>query len=240
MKKQQDNDGAPPNGVPLAFFGRRKARPLGARQAELYDAMLPKLRIDTSAPPPLPLGGLFTHEPAVIRLEIGFGGGEHLAHEAARYPGHGFIGAEPFINGVGKLLHHLAERGLGNVRIHDSDAALLLDWLPEASLDRVDLLYPDPWPKKRHHKRRFVSSANLDRIARALKTGGEFRFASDIEDYIEWTLALCTNHPAFGSPDRSSKPDDEPYEGWLRTRYEAKAVREGRTSRYLSFRRRHA
>jgi tRNA (guanine-N7-)-methyltransferase len=141
-----------------------------------------------------------------------------------------------FVNGVARMLQHIDALNLRNVRIHDEDAVWLLDWLPPSSLDRIDLLYPDPWPKKRHWKRRFVSPANLDRFARVLKPGGEFRFASDIADYVEWTLDHCSRHAAFGAPV-ADKPASEPWQGWLRTRYEAKAVREGREPAYLSFRR---
>ncbi|MCU0790842.1 MAG: tRNA (guanosine(46)-N7)-methyltransferase TrmB, partial [Nitratireductor sp.] len=217
-----------------AFFGRRKAKPLRQSQQALYDSLLPALRLDISAPPPPDLADLFTHRPGAIRLEIGFGGGEHLAHEAERFPQAGFIGAEVFVNGVARMLQHIEARRLSNVRIHDEDALRLLDWLPDSSLDRIDLLYPDPWPKKRHWKRRFVSKANLDRFARVLKPGGEFRFASDIPGYVEWTLEHCAGHPAFGAP-LAGKPASEPWEGWLRTRYEAKAIREGRSPAYLSF-----
>jgi tRNA (guanine-N7-)-methyltransferase len=236
-----ENDGVKgsgrPKGAAEAFFGRRKNKPLRAAQQALYEALLPALRLDLAEPCAQGVGALFPHGPAVVRLEIGFGGGEHLAHEAVRHPAIGYIGAEVFLNGVARMLQHVDALGLANVRIFDEDAVRLLDWLPEGSLDRVDLLYPDPWPKKRHWKRRFVSHANLDRIARALKSGGEFRFASDIADYVDWTIGHCAGHPAFGPPSMAGRPAHEPWEGWLRTRYEAKAVREGRTPAYLSFRR---
>jgi tRNA (guanine-N7-)-methyltransferase len=218
-----------------AFFGRRKTKPLSDGQERLWASLLPRLRLDLSKPAPGDLASLFPDAPQSIFLEIGFGGGEHLAHEALRFPETGFIGAEGFINGVARMLQHVEDGGIENVRIHDGDALVLLDWLPEASVDRIDILYPDPWPKKRHWKRRFVSRENLDRMARVLKQGGVFRFASDIADYIDWTLALCAGHPAFGAP--SGGVSLEPFEGWKRTRYEAKAVREGRQPRYLVFRR---
>ena len=218
-----------------AFFGRRKGKPLRPAQQALYEILLPQLRLDLSQPAHQPVAGLFSHNPSQTRLEIGFGGGEHLAHEAARFAQTGFIGAEVFVNGVARMLQHIEAGGLANVRLHDGDAVALLDWLPAASINRIDLLYPDPWPKKRHWKRRFVSQQNLDRLARVLKPGGSFRFASDISAYVEWTIGLCENHPAFGLQGRNSS---EPYAGWIRTRYEAKAIREGRTPAYLSFRRR--
>ncbi len=227
-----------PDRAASAFYGRRKTKPLSERQQALLDELLPRLRIDLSKAPPPQLAELFENRPATIRLEIGFGGGEHLAHEAARFPDTGFIGAEAFLNGVARMLVHSDERQLSNVRLHDEDALALLEWLPDASLDRIDLLYPDPWHKKRHWKRRFVCKENLDRFARVLKPGGEFRFASDIPGYVEWTLEHCAAHGAFGVPDNGGRESSEPWDGWLRTRYEAKAVREGRQSKYLSFYRR--
>jgi tRNA (guanine-N7-)-methyltransferase len=218
-----------------AFFGRRKTKPLSEGQERLWTQLLPRLRLDLGVPAPESLAALFPGRPDGIFLEIGFGGGEHLAHEALRFPEKGFIGAEGFVNGVARMLQHVDSGGMENIRIHDGDALVLLDWLPEASLERIDILYPDPWPKKRHWKRRFVSKDNLDRMARALRPGGIFRFASDIHDYIDWTLALCAAHPAFGAPEGGVSSD--PFEGWTRTRYEAKAIREGRQPRYLLFER---
>jgi tRNA (guanine-N7-)-methyltransferase len=219
-----------------AFFGRRKTKPLSEGQEHLWENLLPRLRLDLGKPAPVDLGALFAGRPERIFLEIGFGGGEHLAHEAGRFPGTGFIGAEGFVNGVARMLQHVEAGGIENLRIHDGDALHLLDWLPEASIDRIDILYPDPWPKKRHWKRRFVSPENLDRMARVLKPGGVFRFASDIPDYIEWTVEHCAGHPAFGT--RVGGVSAEAFEGWKRTRYEAKALREGRTPAYLIFERR--
>jgi tRNA (guanine-N7-)-methyltransferase len=231
------NDPSRPERAAEAFFGRRKAKPLRKAQQALYEELLPRLRLDLANPAPADLGELFPHAPQFVRLEIGFGGGEHLAHEAARFPQAGFIGAEAFLNGVARMLQHIDALKLSNVRIHDEDALPLLEWLPQAAIDRIDLLYPDPWPKKRHWKRRFVNPGNLDRFARVLKPGGEFRFASDIDDYVDWTLAHCAAHPAFGEPCMEGRAITEPWQGWLRTRYEAKAIREGRTPHYLSFRR---
>src|SRR5690606_37519195 len=170
-----------------------------------------------------------------VRLEIGFGGGEHLLHETTTRPGTGFIGVEPFVNGMAKMAAALERQPLANIRLFHDDATLLLDWLPAASLDGIDLLYPDPWPKKRHWKRRFVNAANLDRFARALKPGGRFRFASDIDTYVNWTLLHCRAHPAFEWQAHEAADWHTPYEGWPGTRYEAKALREGRPPAYLTF-----
>jgi len=217
------------------FYGRRKAKPLKPVQQQLYESLLPHLLIDTSMPAAEGLGGLFGTSVTGFRLEIGFGGGEHLVHEARSNPKTGFFGVEPFVNGMAKVLTLIDEYNLANIRLFHEDAARLLDWLPGASLSHVDLLYPDPWPKKRHWKRRFVSANNLDRIARVLKPGGQFRFASDIGHYINWTLIHCHDHPAFEWTAETSKDWSDPWEGWPGTRYEAKAIREGRTPAYLTF-----
>lgn len=218
-----------------AFFGRRRGKRLRAGQAARVAESLPALRLDPDGSPPRAAGDLFAADVEAIRLEIGFGGGEHLLHEMAANPGTGFIGVEPFVNGMAKVLAALDETPPENLRLYDDDATRLLDWLPEASIDRVDLLYPDPWPKRKHWKRRFVNATSLDRLARVLKPGGTFRFASDIESYVNWTLLHCRRHRAFAW--RAASADDwrTPYEGWPGTRYEAKAIREGRTPAYLTF-----
>jgi len=218
-----------------AFFGRRRGKTIRPLQAEALATHLPRYRLDLAAPPPARLEELFGAPVSSVRLEIGFGGGEHLLSEATRHPEAGFIGVEPFVNGMAKLMLALGERPLPNIRVHDDDATQLLDWLPDASLSGIDLLYPDPWPKKRHWKRRFVGKANLDRFARVLKPGGRFRFASDIDTYVNWTLLHCRTHGAFEWQARHSGDWHEPYEGWPGTRYEAKAIREGRRPTYLMF-----
>jgi len=218
-----------------AFYGRRKGKTLKAPQAEALTVLLPALKLDLLAPAPDPLASLWSKPPSEIRLEIGFGGGEHLLHRAGEAPDIGFIGVEPFINSMAKLLGGLESEGLKNVRVYDDDATRVLDWLPDACLDRIDLLYPDPWPKKKHWKRRFVSKLNLDRFARVLKPGGRFGFASDIETYVNWTLAHVAAHPEFEWTARKAKDWSEPWAGWPGTRYEAKAIREGRTPCYLEF-----
>lgn len=218
-----------------ALYGRRKGKPLRAAQAARFETLLPQLRIDLARP--ASLTALFDVPVDGFRLEIGFGGGEHLLGEAERDPRTGFIGVEPFVNGLAKALAGIDERGLKNIRLYDSDAAFLLDWLPDAGLSRIDLLYPDPWPKKRQWKRRFVSDANLKRIARVLRPGGEFRFASDIAGYVEWTLAHIRRRPELVWTAESADDWRMPWAGWPGTRYEAKAVREGRVPAYLIFRR---
>lgn len=199
--------------------------------------VLPRLAIDLASPSPAQVSALFPHKPERVCFEIGFGGGEHLVHEAERDSRAGFIGVEPFIAGMAKAVSAVDALALANVRFYDGDAALLLDWLPPDSLDRVDLLYPDPWPKKRHWKRRFVSQVNLDHVGRALKAGGTFRFASDIPAYVEWTLAHLARDTRFDWTAETSDDWIKPFAGWTGTRYEAKAIREGRTPTYLEFRR---
>lgn len=221
-----------------AFFGRRRGKSLRPAQAQAAAELLPRLKLDLSRPAPADLSTLFAAQVSSVRLEIGFGGGEHLHHEAGRFPAAGFIGVEPFVNGMAKLLSRLDEAPRPNLRLYDDDATRLLDWLPDASLDGIDLFYPDPWPKKRHFKRRFVNPANLDRFARVMKEGGRFRFASDIDSYVDWTLLACKAHGAFDWQARSAPDWRSPYEGWPGTRYEAKAIREGRTPAYLTFLRR--
>lgn len=220
-----------------AFFGRRKGKPLREQQIERMSHVLPALRLDFSAPAPADLATLFPVAVDCLRLEIGFGGGEHLVHRAVESPSTGFIGVEPFVNSMAKLLAEVEARELRNIRVYDDDATELLDWLPEASLDQIDLLYPDPWPKKKHWKRRFVSQVNLARFHRVLKPGGLFCFASDIDTYVNWTLLHCRDHGGFEWMARNAADWKTPYAGWPGTRYEAKAKREGRTSAYLTFRR---
>jgi tRNA (guanine-N7-)-methyltransferase len=204
------------------FFGRRRGKTLRRHHLQLMEELLPKLRVDLNNP--LPVGE--------VRLEIGFGGGEHLAHQAALFPNVNFIGAEPFRNGVAKLLALIEERAIGNIHIHDDDVRYLLEKLPPANLSRIYVLYPDPWPKKRHHERRIVNADTLKQFHALLKQDGVFLFASDIDDYVEWTLREFRDHGGFELAGNSN----EPFENWLQTRYEAKAKREGRETRYLTFR----
>ncbi len=181
-----------PNHRQGAFFGRRKGHALKPRQAALFETLLPRLALDLDHPAPPDLRALFEGADDV-RLESGFGGGEHLVAEAERSPETGFIGIEPFINGMAKALAAIDDRGLTNIRLHHGDATDVLAWLPNASLARFDLLYPDPWPKRRHWKRRFVQTESIAQIARVVRPGGEFRFATDWPDYAAWTLAAsCT------------------------------------------------
>lgn len=223
----------------LRTFGRRNGHKLRPRQIELVDNLLPKLRLtppeDASFIDP---AAQFAKPVDKVWFEIGFGGGEHAATQVANNPDVGMIACEPFMNGVASLLNHVDTQGLEDrIRILDNDARPLLDVMPDASLDRVFLLFPDPWRKKRHHKRRFVSDENLDLIARVLKDGCEFRFGSDHLNYVDWTLDHVTRHKDFewiceGPKDWRERPDD-----WPESRYEQKAIAQGRKCAYLRFRR---
>ena len=219
-----------------AFFVRRKGHPLRAHQARLFGTLLPKLKLDLSHPAPGDLRALFDNVDDV-RVESGFGGGEHLMHEAARHPRTGFIGIEPFVNGMAKALAVIDEKKFGNIRLHHGDATDVLAWLLPASVARFDLLYPDPWPKRRHWKRRFVQDKSVAAIARIVRPGGEFRFASDIPDYVAWTLARLIRSPNFVWTAERADDWRKPWPDWPGTRYEAKAKREERTPCYLIFRR---
>ncbi len=231
----------PPNrdgNTPSAFYGRRKGKSLRRGQEQRLDALLPSLRV--ALPPTgeyLDPRSLFDHRPEAVWLEIGFGGGEHLAAQAAAAPEIGIIGCEPFVNGVVKLLRAVDDGALKNVRVWDEDATALLAALPDASIDRVYLLYPDPWPKRRQRKRRFVSDAALLEIARVLKPGGLFRFATDIDDYAGWTVVRAARCPALSWTARRADDWRRPWDGWPGTRYEAKALAAGRRPSYLEFRR---
>jgi len=223
------------------FYGRRKGKHLRDSQeaylAQDLDALSPG-PVDWGANPhrtPLDLRGLFGDRP--VWLEIGFGGGEHMVHQAARNPQVGIIGCEPYINGVAMLLGKIRDAGVTNLRVHPGDVRDMFDVLPPASIDRAFLLYPDPWPKRRHHRRRFVTPEYLDPLSRVLAPGAIFRVATDIPDYVRQALEQIMPRPDFDW--LSEGPDDwrTPWDDWTRTRYEHKALREGRTPHYLTFRR---
>ncbi len=220
-----------------AFFGRRKGHPLRPHQAALMESQLPRLALDLAVPPPASLAALFPPDVDGIALEIGFGGGEHLAAQAAGLARTGFIGCEAFVNGMAKALSLIAAHKLENVRLHFGDASELLAWLPGGALDRVDLLYPDPWPKRRHWKRRFVQDVSVIELARVLRAGGELRFATDWPDYAQWTLARLLRSPHFVWTAERADDWRQPWPGFTATRYELKAKQAGRAPCYLVFRR---
>jgi tRNA (guanine-N7-)-methyltransferase len=220
-------------------YGRRRGRKLRAGQRARRDALLPQLRIELPDDDgPVDPRALFAGPVAAVWLEIGFGAGEHLAWQAAQNPSVGLIGCEVFENGVARLLRAVGEQGLGNVRVFTDDARLLLARLAGASIERAFILFPDPWPKQRHHKRRMVATRTLDLLAAAMIPGAELRLATDDVDYLRWMLARAPVHPAFewlarGPADWRERPPD-----WPQTRYEAKAIEAGRTPFFLRLRRR--
>jgi tRNA (guanine-N7-)-methyltransferase len=218
-----------------AFFGRRKGHKLRAHQADLIAQLLPRLAIDIAGPRCGDLNGLFDAPVDSVRLEIGFGGGEHLIAEARAFPNTGFIGCEPYVNGMAKILALIEAGDIGNIRLFAGDAAELLAWVPAMSLARIDLIHPDPWPKRRHWKRRFVQDATIAAMARALARGGEFRFVSDISDYCAWTLSHFTRTTDFLWTAERATDWREPWADYTMTRYGRKAEREGRTAAYLIF-----
>ena len=231
-----DQDTGPnPGHAAGAFFGRRKGHKLRSHQAELIDTLLPKLAINILAPAPADVTALFAPATEAVRLEIGFGGGEHLVAEAGARPQTGFIGCEPYVNGMAKILAQIEREGLQNLRLFAGDAAELLAWLPPRSLSRVDLIHPDPWPKRRHWKRRFVQDQSVAALARLLQPGGEFRFVSDIDDYCAWTLTHVGRADGFTWLAESADDWRLPWRDFTLTRYGRKAEREGRRSTYLRF-----
>lgn len=218
-----------------SFFGRRKGHRLRNHQADLIANLLPRLVLDISQPNPSDLASLFDRSVTSKRLEIGFGGGEHLIAEALAYPDIGFIGCEPYVNGMAKILTQIEEHNISNLRLFAGDAAELLAWAPPASFARIDLIHPDPWPKRRHWKRRFVQDATIAAMSRALTPNGEFRFVSDIDDYCAWTLAHMARSQDFSWTAERADDWRMPWAGYTMTRYGRKAEREGRRAAYLTF-----
>lgn len=220
---------------PLRSYGRRKGKPLSARKERLIGALLPLLRLDLKNPPPARLTDLFDVPVKEVWLEIGFGSGEHLLWQAEHYKDVGFIGCEPFINGVASLLGAVEDRDIKTIRIHDGDAREVLAWLPVRSVGRIFLLFPDPWPKKRQLKRRLLSPGTIRELARVLRPGGELRFASDDSDYAAQVLWLTQQSGAFAWTAERANDWRERGADWPETRYERKAFMEGRSAYYLRF-----
>jgi tRNA (guanine-N7-)-methyltransferase len=220
------------------FYGRRRGRPLRAGQRERQSVLLPQLSFAVPESGRLDPASLFVVPPSAIWVEIGFGGGEHLAEQAERYPGIGFIGCEVFENGVAKLLGEIERRRLANVRVCPNDARPLLAALAPCSIGRVFILFPDPWPKARHHKRRLVAPATLDRLAEIMADGAELRLATDDPGYLSWMLEHATAHPEFAWTARRPVDWRERPVDWPATRYEQKARKAGRAPAFLCFTRR--
>ena len=219
----------------IRTYGRRKGHRLSARKQRLVDDTLPRLRLAVQAPPPVPLIRLFPVPVSEVWLEIGFGAGEHLAWQAETNPHVGLIGCEPYLNGVAALLASIEERALDNIRIWDGDGREVLDWLPDASISRVFVLHPDPWPKSRHHKRRLISPETLAVLARIMLPGAELRVATDIGDYARSSLEAVRASGAFTWMAERAEDWRAPLPDWPPTRYERKAKQEGRAPIYLRF-----
>lgn len=220
------------------LYGRRRGRPLRPGQQKRQEVLLPRLAVALPERGLLDPAALFADAPAAVWLEIGFGGGEHLAAQAAAHPGIGFIGCEVYENGVARLVGEVERRGLRNVRILADDARLLLDVLEPATIGRVFILFPDPWPKQRHRKRRLVAPAALDRLAAIMQPGAELRLATDDRDYLAWMLEAATTHPDFAWLARRPADWRERPADWPPTRYEEKARAAGRAPAFLRFARR--
>lgn len=221
----------------LRSYGRRRGRKPSPRQAALLAHELPRVALNISDPPPARLEGLFAPAVVEVWLEIGFGGAEHLLWQARTNPNLGLIGCEPFEDGIVKALSAIEQEKLANIRLHADDARPLLRWLPQASIARAFILFPDPWPKKRHHKRRLVSVATLRELARVMCPGAELRIGTDIGEYARWILLAVHEQRSFswtaqGPRDWRERPAD-----WPSTRYEQKALGEGRRCAYFRFRR---
>ncbi len=221
----------------LRSFGRRRARPLTARQQGLVDRTLPrhKLHLNGRAPDAAMLAHHLMPAANDVWLEIGFGGAEHLIWQATHRPDVVFIACDPFIDGVVKALGKIEERGTENIRLHDGDARDMLRWLPDASIGRAFILFPDPWPKARHRKRRLVSSATLELLARVLRPGADLRIATDIGDYVRTTMLAFSQQSAFAwiaaTPADWRTQDAD----WPVTRYQQRAMREARRCYFLRF-----
>lgn len=216
------------------LYGRAQGHKLRAGQQELVDQLLPTVSVPTEGP--LDAQALFGDD-RPLQFEIGFGAGEHLAGQAAMRPDHGFIGCEPFLNGVVGALLHIRDERLNNVRLHMGDALDVLERLPDASLERLYLLHPDPWPKVRHAKRRMVNDGPLDLIAQKLKSGAEFRLGTDDPTYCRWSMMVMNRRRDFewlvqDASDFLTRPAD-----WPETRYERKARRKGHEVWYFRYRR---
>ncbi|RKT34900.1 tRNA (guanine-N(7)-)-methyltransferase [Roseovarius halotolerans] len=228
-----------PSGAPWRnFYGRFKGKGLRPSQQAYLDEDLAKLSpgpVDWDVNPErqnIDLAALFGDRD--VWLEVGFGGGEHMVHQAVTNPDVGIIGCEPYINGVAMLLGKIRDSGAQNIAVHPGDVRDMFDVLPAGSISRAFLLYPDPWPKKRHHRRRFVTPEHLEPLSKVLKKGAIFRVATDIPDYVRQTLEQVPRH---GFEWLAERPADwrEPWNDWISTRYEEKALREGRRPHYLTF-----
>ena len=216
----------------IASYGRRHGRRLRPGKLTLIETLLPQLEIKLLETGMVEPSSLFEQKKP-IWFEIGYGGGEHLAHQAALYPEANFIGCETYVDGIASMLSHINEAGLKNIRLFTEDARLLMERLPDKSLERVFVLYPDPWPKTRHHKRRIISKDFLEELTRLMTNGAQLRLATDYADYATWMLERLLSHPQFEWTARTCDDWLNPWADWISTRYEQKALA-GRPT-YLNF-----
>jgi len=227
-----------PSGKPM-WYGRRRTHKLRPGRQRLVDDLLPQLLIaDATAEAPLMFASDFGPPGRELRLEIGFGAGEHLSGEAAAHPDIDFIGCEPFVNGLAALLADVERLDLKNIRLFDDDARLLMKRLPDACISMIYILFPDPWPKARHNRRRIFQAETLDALARIARDGATMLFASDHMDYVAWALAEAGRHADWRWTARTPADWRTPPAGWVSTRYETKAIAKGDKPAYLTFQRR--
>lgn len=236
MSERQSQDEKPPRRV----YGRRLGRPLRPERLDVLETLLPRLGItqdELSAPGVLTPARLFGQAPPATWLEIGFGNGEHLLALMEDHPDDGFIAAEPFVNGMSAFLKSIKDKPHERMRVLMDDAILIADALADGCIDGIYVLNPDPWPKKRHFKRRIISPENLTRFARILKPGGLLMMTTDVDELAEWMATQAANHPAFTWTAESAADWRTPPPGWRATRYESKGARAGRLQTYLVFKR---
>ncbi len=220
----------------MASYGRRKGRRLRVTKQGLFDTLLPRLTIDLPGSGGIDPASLFKHKKEKLWLEIGFGGGEHLAHQASHHHSEvNIIGCEPYMNGTAGLLKHIDDHKIDNVRVFTEDVRLLMQRLPDECLSRVFILYPDPWPKVRHHKRRLVSTEFLDSVARLMPKGAVLQLATDDYDYCIWMLERLLAHPQFSWLAKSPKDWLVPPSDWISTKYEQRGIGLGSVPTYLLF-----
>ena len=228
------------------FYGRRHGKRIKGTRLFLMDNLLPKIQISAPKNGKIKLASLFDFEPKEFWLEVGFGGGEHLAYQAKKHHDIGFIGAEPFLNGVVSLLSHLngtwgkaanespliENERTDNVRVFADDIRKLFPFFEDGIFERIYVLYPDPWPKSRHEDRRFIGQKNLLELARLLSDKGELRIATDVEQYASWTIEQVQECGLFNQVNEDIR---KPFPDWYSTRYEQKGLKEGRTPTYLVY-----
>jgi tRNA (guanine-N7-)-methyltransferase len=218
------------------FYGRRKGHSISEFRLNLMNELLPKLLIDLEKSGLIIPSQLF-NKSGDVWLEVGFGAGEHLVAQAERYPGIGFIGCEPYVNGVARVLSEIRQKSLNNILLYNNDARQLLEKLAPASISKIFVLFSDPWPKNRHNRRRFINYENLNALSRVMKDRAKLRFATDDMSFVRWALNVFHRHPDFDWLDDGPEDWRNRYDDAISTRYEEKAIKRGQQCIYLTFRR---